>query len=76
MSLREDRTFLKRLGVEDPRHRKIILDALPCGIQSVARAYRDGTPWQTNAPRAIMICYWKGMVDGFARVEREKAGRG
>ena len=62
---------LAKAGVRMTIHRKILLDALPCGIRTAAEALADGTPWQTNAPRAILVCYWKGMVGAFARLEAD-----
>ena len=61
--------YLSELGVNDKVHQRIIIDKLPCGIRSVERAWEDETSCEINAPRAILVCYWKGMIDGFWAVE-------
>lgn len=61
---------LARAGVRKAVHRAILVERLPCGIPTVEEAIADGTPWQTNAPRAILVCHWKGMLAGFAESEK------
>ena len=61
--------YLSRIGVRSQRHQQILIDALPCGIETVREAWKDRTPYQINGPRAIMVCSWKGMVSAFHRLE-------
>ena len=65
----ENRRFLKRIGVCKPQHQTILIDSLPCGIETAEAAYKDGTPYQVNGPRAILVCAWKGMVSAFQKLE-------
>jgi len=73
--IQSNEKFLDKLGVNDYVHREIIIRGLPCGISSVQEAYEDGTPWQINAPRAILVCYWKGMVQAFRELESQQSGK-
>ena len=66
----DDRKFLTKIGVAHPTHQGILLGNLPCGIKTAREAFEDGTPWQINAPRAILVCVWKGMVAAFQKLEQ------
>lgn len=72
MNLKDSHLF-DVLGIKVPLHRQIITDALPCGIESVCEAWQDQTPYQVNAPRALMVCHWKGMVTAFSKLEKSHA---
>ena len=65
----DDLSVLHRLMVNDPVHQRILIDSLPCGIKTVHWALSDDTPYQINAPRALMVCHWKGMVRAFQLAE-------
>ena len=68
-----DVKFLAGIGVRDPKYQRIVIANLPCGIKTVRKALEDETPWQINAPRAILVCVWKGMVSGFQKAEADNA---
>lgn len=61
---------LIKAGVSEPLHQKILIDALPCGEETAKACFEDGANIQINAPRALMMCFWKGMVTGFALLEK------
>jgi len=65
--------FLDKLGIKDALHRRLVIETIPCGEENVEDAWLDKTPVQINAPRAIVICHWKGMVLGFQMIEQERA---
>lgn len=66
-----DKALVKQ-GVKEPSHQKILLATLPCGIESAKECLEDSTNVQVNAPRALMVCYWTGMVKAFSLLERKK----
>jgi hypothetical protein len=68
-----EQAFFKRIGVRKLLHQQILLNRLPCGIETAQEAYEDGTAWQINAPRAILVCCWKGMVSAFQELEKRDA---
>jgi len=67
-----DGRFLDKIGVRNRLYQSIIIDAIPCGIATVSEAWQDITLWQTNAPRALVVCHWKGMVEAFRRLEKRE----
>lgn len=60
---------LSKCGVNNPLHQKILLDDLPCGIETAKEVLNDSTLIQVNAPRVLMVCVWKGMVAAFVKLE-------
>ena len=60
-----DSRYLARLGVRSLRHQEILLDAIPCGIESIKAAWTDATNVEVNSPRTLLVVYWKGMVRAF-----------
>ena len=66
-------TFLKKIGIKDAIHRRLLISTVPCGEEKVEDAWNDKTPIQINAPRALAICHWKGMVRGFQMAEQARA---
>jgi hypothetical protein len=63
---------LDACGVRDPLHQRILLENLPCGETDPQAVLSDATMIQINAPRALMIVQWKGMMLGFRLVEARR----
>lgn len=72
MITRSDRKVLEKIGITRRDLQVIAKESVPCGM-SILEALKDKTLWQTNAPRALVVCYWKGLVYGLAL--SETAGR-
>ena len=64
-----DREYLQSSGITRPGFQELAVEKLPCGIGSVRDAMDDETPWQTNAPRALMLCWYKGLLYALAAAE-------
>jgi hypothetical protein len=60
---------LVKAGISDPLHQEILIDCIPCGIETAGEALRDKTSIEVNAPRALMVVEWKGMAKAFATLE-------
>lgn len=66
----KDKRKMDEMGIKDPFHQSLLMRFLPCGIERFEEALEDCTPVQTNAPRALAIVHWKGMVTILREVER------
>ncbi len=73
----ENKVYFERIGIKKPIHQRILIDNLPCGIESVEEVMNDKTSCEINAPRALLICHWLGMLRALKLLEvsREKQGR-
>lgn len=65
-----NRATLFAVGVRLPLHQRLLLDRLPCSIESVKEALADKTLVQVNAPRALMVTGWQYQVEILAAVEK------
>jgi len=63
--------FLAECGVRVEKHQKILLGALPCGIRTPKAVCNDSTLVDVNAPRALLVCHWKGMLAAFRYLEMQ-----
>ncbi len=63
---------LSKAGVRNATHQRILLDKLPCDILTSKEALADKTAVQVNAPRALLVFFWKGMVHAFAQLELQQ----
>lgn len=74
----KDRAFLKRLSITSAPLQDLARKSIPCGISSVEAAFKDKTDVWVNAPRALMVCTWKGYIQSLAEVQElwDKEGVG
>ena len=60
-------------GITNLANVQTAIDRIPCGLATVEEAIKDTTNVQSNAPRAIMVVQYKGILLGLAVAERVAA---
>ena len=62
--------YLVKKGITRFEFQKYLMDSIPCGETVIEDVMKDGTSYQVNAPRALMICHYKGLLMGLSLAQR------
>ncbi len=58
------------MGINNFCLQQIAIKRIPCGVPLVQDAMEDGTAFQTNGPRALMMCHYKGLIIGLIEAQK------
>lgn len=65
-----NRKFLNLIGITNKKLQQIAIETIPCGEKLIENVMNDKTSVVINAPRALIIMNYKGMIAGLAASQK------